>query len=356
MTLRTRLLLGYGYLVLLIVLAAGGAAVGFFDLSRGIDRILEENVRSLTSATNMLEALERQDSATLAALVEPGVQPEIKADLEEADASFAEAFAAARGNVTIEGEEKLLTQIGQDYEAYVELRDELLVQQPVRPLVAYNRETFPTFIAVKRSVLELVEMNRAAMVEADQRARQAAMQNGVWLGILVMIALLSLVFLSRALRKYLIARLTYFKQVSEAIADGDNKLRLKAGYDDELGSIARHFNAAIDAQEDLRAAAQGMLNQQRQLLIGALENFPSAVALVGLDGSVVASTMDADTLDCVLHHRRWVQNEGRDLLEEFVPGDERPTGVASDAHGPDVRFELLVADGKRVVGWLATVE
>ncbi len=355
MSLRTRLLLGYGYLVLLIVLAAGGAAVGFFDLSRGIDRLLQENVRSLTAATNMLVALERQDSATLAALVQPGVEPEIREDLDEADAAFADALAAAKGNITIEGEEKLLVEIDKDYEEYVELREILLARRLDNPLAAYDSDVHPTFNEVKESVLEVLTMNRTAMVEADQQARQTAMQNGVWLGILVTIALLSLVFLSRALRKFLIARLTYFQQVSEAIAQGDNKRRLKIGYDDELGSIARYFNAAIDAQEHLRAEAQGKLNQQRQILLGALEQLGEPVTLVGLDGSVIASTMDSDTLDCVLAQRRWVQTEGRELKDEYVEGDDPPEGVAVAEEGEEVRFRLLVAHQKRVVGWLAVV-
>lgn len=257
MSLRTRLLIGYGYLVLLIVLAAGGAAIGFFDLSRGIDRILQENVRSLTAATDMLEALERQDSATLAALVQPGVGPEIRQGLDHADIAFAESLADAKGNLTVEGEEKLLAQIEQEYNRYTELREALLARRLESPLAAYNEETFALFVHVKQSVLDLIEMNRLAMVEADRQARQTAMQNGVWLGVLVALALLSLIFLSRALRRVLISRLTSFEKVSEAIAAGDAKRRLEVGYKDELGSIARHFNAAIDAQEHLRQEAQG---------------------------------------------------------------------------------------------------
>jgi hypothetical protein len=355
MSLRTRLLLGYGYLVLLIVLAAGGAAVGFFNLSKGIDQILQENVRSLTSATEMLESLERQDSATLAALVQGGVDPEVRDDFAEASATFEKALADARGNVTIEGEEELLGEIGRDYDDYVELRQSLLSQEHEQPLVAYNQQTHPTFNEVKQSVLELLEMNRAAMVVADRTARQEALQNGVWLGILVTVALLSLILLSRALHKYLISRLTYFKQVSEAIAAGDTRRRFQLGYSDELSSIARHFNAAIDAQEELRSQAQGKLNQQRQLLIGVLEQWPAPVALIGLDGSLIASTMGKDSLDDILGQRRWIQTDGRDLLSVHKVGDEAPEAGVELASGKMVRFRLMVAGEKRPVGWLATL-
>ncbi|MFW6057719.1 MAG: HAMP domain-containing protein [Persicimonas sp.] len=354
MSLRLRLLLGYGYLVLLIVLAAGGSAVGFFDLSRGIDRILDENVRSLGSATEMLGALERQDSVTLAALVRGGADDELREDFDRADASFNEALEAARANITIDGERALLERIDRDYDTYIELREELIAQPPSSPLAVYHRQTHPRFDSVRTSVIELIEMNREAIAEADRQARQTALQNGVWLGVLVTIALLSLVLMSRALKEQLLARLTYFNKVIEAIAAGDTRRRLQVRSGDELGTIARHFNAAVDTQEELRAEAQGRLNEQRQLLLGVLDHWSEPVALLGLDASVIASTMDDDTLDILAMHSDWVREDGRALLRDFDPGDEPPEASVPIEGGGEVHFRLLVAKGMRPVGWLCS--
>lgn len=196
MTLRLRLLLGYGYLVGLLLLATGSAMLGFFHLSESVDVILEENFNSITAAMRMLEALERQDSATLAALLEGrGEVPEMEAHEE----AFLAALEAAEGNVTEEAERPLLERLRRDFMAYREARDRLLAAQPASPLRAYNTRVFPVFSTAKSQVFELLDLNHQAMVEADREARQAALQNGAWLGFLVAVALISLVFLSRAL-------------------------------------------------------------------------------------------------------------------------------------------------------------
>ncbi len=354
MSLRLRLLLGYGYLVLLILLAAGGSAVGFFDLSRGIDRILDENVRSQGSAIEMLGAIERQDSATLAALVRGSADEELRAEFDRADASFDQALDAARANVTVEGEAELIERIDRDYDSYIELREELIAQPPPSPLAVYNRQIHPRFDEVRTSVIELIELNRDAIAEADRQARQAALQNGIWLGVLVTIALLSLVLMSRALKEQLLSRLTYINHVIGAIAAGDTRRRLQVRSDDELGTIARHFNTAIDTQDELRAEAQGRLNEQRQLLLGVIDHCSEPVALLGLDASIIASTMDEDTLDTLAMHSDWVHEDGRALLRDFDPGDEPPE-ASVPIEGGEAHFRLMVAEGVRPVGWLCSL-
>jgi nitrogen fixation/metabolism regulation signal transduction histidine kinase len=356
MSLRIRLLLGYGYLVLLIVLAAGGAAVGFFHLGGEIDRILTDNVESITQATHMLEALERQDSATLAALFEEGVAPDVQEDMQRSHQAFIEALDVAREHQTIEGEGELIDRLEHDYERYVELRAELVERPLARPLEAYEEQTFPIFAAVKQSVIDLLDLNREAMVQAEEDARQAAIQYGVWLGILVTIALLSLVFMSRSLRSLLISRLAYFKSVSEAIVHGDSQRRFQTRHNDELGVLAGHFNAALDTQERLRAEAQGQLNQQRQLLLGVLDQWNEPSAMFGFDGRLVATTADQEDVERFKQGRPWIQSEGRKLLADYEVGDDIPEGRLSLEDGKELRFRMLVARRVRAVGWLCTIE
>ena len=70
MNLRTRLLAAYGYLVVVMLAAAVAATLGFHAVGQGIGRVLDENVRSVRASIDMLETLERQDSAVLGVLLE----------------------------------------------------------------------------------------------------------------------------------------------------------------------------------------------------------------------------------------------------------------------------------------------
>ena len=105
MKLRVRLLVGYGYLVALLLLTAGSGMLGFLQLSEGIDVILEENFRSISASTHMLEALERQDSATLLLLLDEQTD---RADMERFQKAFSDALEEAQANITEDDEEEEL--------------------------------------------------------------------------------------------------------------------------------------------------------------------------------------------------------------------------------------------------------
>lgn len=355
MSLRTRLLLGYGYLVLLILITAASAAVGFFELSKGIGGVVDNNFRSVTAASEMLGALERQDGATLRALVDPKRTSASRSTLGEADDAFDAAYTKATKSATLDGETKRLAAIHASYADYQHARTQLVGTLPQRPLLEYNRDVYGKFKGVRAQVFRLLDLNQQAIIAADRRARRTSVQNGVWLGILVTLSLLSLVFLSRALQRHFLSRLAHFREVSEAIAEGESRRRLKPGGDDELGLIAEHFNAAIDTQKHLRAEAQGQLNQQRQLLIGALTQRDEPVALVGLDGVVVASTLAGEATLALEAHRGWVGDEGREVLKAYESGMAAPRHDLELGEGKVLVFELLVAQKSRPVGWLVRV-
>ena len=67
-TLRTKMLLGFTPLLILMIGLALWAVVMFARLGNNIDVILRENYRSALAAQNMKEALERMDSASLSAI------------------------------------------------------------------------------------------------------------------------------------------------------------------------------------------------------------------------------------------------------------------------------------------------
>lgn len=346
MNLRTRLLTGYGYLVTLLVIGAAAAAIGFQQLGHSIRLVLDENVQSLRASTQMLEALERQDSALLGILLG---DPQAAELLAAAELAFAEAYAEAEGNITIAGEAPLLDQIGHGYEGYILARNALVQAVPEHPLRAYNEQVFPRFSAVKAGVIRLLDLNHEAMVDADEATRQQARRHALGHGLLVTVALLSLGFVSQHLRHHLLDRLSELRRVAAAVAAGERWRRAPGGEEDELGVVARQLNEALDAEAALEGAMSAHLNEQRQLLLGLLHSLGEPAALLGLDRELMASTLDNHALLSVL--------EAAASLPDGVvadPTSQAPIEVALRDAG--VRFRRLLASGVRPVGWLATVE
>ena len=343
MRIRTRILVGYGYLVGLLVLGAASAAIGFQQLGAAIDRVLAENIDSVRASIAMLESLERQDSATLRLLIEG--EPRSEA-LDAADEAFQKALATAAANVTIAGESGAVAAIRTANRRYLEARTTLLTIGHERPLEAYEAETFPRFDEVKTAVFALAEMNQRAIESADREVQRMARRRAILHGALATLALLSLAVLSRELGRTVLGRLGELESTARHLAAGDLDRRLAAGVDDELGQVATVLNELLDRQQEVAATSRGLVRQQRQLLLAVVAALPEPAAVLTRSGSLVASTL-GDGLDSRL-------GAAAGLLT--VAEDEASTTrgpVQVECGGADFHLTPLVAPPDRRVGWLA---
>lgn len=344
MTLRLRLLLGYGYLIALLLLAAGSAIFGFLHLSESVDVVLEENLFSINASMRMLESLERQDSATLASLLGGEDHGD---ELAELEAVFRGALDEAEANITEEPEPAILAAIRSDFATYLEHRDALLGERPAQPLHAYNERVFPAFQEVKRGVLELLEINQGAVIEADRSAKAAAVRSSAWLGFLVAVALLSLVFLSRALQRHLLTRLQELRRDTAALV-GRREQRLSVTGSDELAQVAHHVNELLDQFQASEAAHRGRLAQERRALLGLVGTLGRGAAVYDPSGRLLAAAAAAgDEPPAEIH--RWI---GKEHAERPAGGDGPQSARVDTAAGPYRVEPLRTAEG-RPVGWLA---
>lgn len=345
MTLRVRLLLGYGYLVALLLLATGSAMLGFLELSESVDVVLEENLYSIHASMRMLEALERQDSATLAALLDDDPR---RGELQRQDDAFHAALEEAQANITESAEQPVLQRIRETFGRYRRQRDELIRESPERPLRAYNERVFPAFRDVKLGVLELLEINQQAVIEADRRTRETALRGGAWLGLLVAVALVSLVFLSRALQRRLLSRLHDLRHDLAALG-GVRQRRLRVSGDDELTQVARHVNELLDDLQEEKVRHRGRLAEERGALLGVLRHLGEEAVLYDLSGRLMATGAGGEeTAHPEL--REWIVTQGRELLD--ADGGEDDQGIQVQAEGNTRRLFLLRTGEGRPVGWL----
>lgn len=348
MKLRTRLLLGYGYMAVLVLLTAGGAAFGFFSISEAIDRILSENFRSVTASVEMMEALEHQNTMTMSALL---TRENIEEGLLLSDQTFYAALGRAEANATIEGEAELLEEVRANYAGYVEVRNATLSQRHAQPLRAFSEAIFPSYIQARQQTFELLDRNHQAIIEADRNARMTALQTAGWLGLLVTVALVSMVFLARALQSKILLRLEELNEVAEAILVGEHWRRFDMRENDELGVVSRQLNAALDARDELQAEMRGRINQQKQLVLGLIWGLPGERMLVGLDSHLIASTWTVEHHEVVEATLGWVRERRREILEDFRQTHE-PAVIEAQFEGVNVEIRLLATQDGRPVGWL----
>ncbi|MCU0579945.1 MAG: PAS domain-containing sensor histidine kinase, partial [Desulfobacterota bacterium] len=227
MTLKKKILTGYGVAFILLGLVVAWAVSNLIALGQASEAILRENYRSILAAENMIDALERQDSAVL--LMFLGDSPTGRRQFRENEADFLMWLVRAKDNITISGEEKLLQTIESGYARYRELfaeGDTVESRPPVLPLHRYYRERiYPLFAAVRRDCQQLRRINETAMYGASEKAGSVA-GRAIWSTVaLAAAALFIALFFSLFLSGRIARPLRLFMAAARRITSGDYAVR-----------------------------------------------------------------------------------------------------------------------------------
>jgi len=185
-----------GFLILSLMLALAGAWSVFELRSTGfyVQDLLDDNYRSIHAAREMIEALEREDSAILMLLL--GEWTEGRAMLMKADSVFRDKLAFAYTNITVTGEQANLDTISARYKSYVNLWERPIVDTPKEGnLQWYFSIVHKSFLAVKASVNDLYNLNNQAMYQTSSDLKQRS-NRAVMPGLIAIFAalLFSLIF------------------------------------------------------------------------------------------------------------------------------------------------------------------
>jgi methyl-accepting chemotaxis protein len=178
MKIRTKILLGF--LILAVMLAAAGAysIYELTSLSASVQKLLDDNYKSITASKQMIEALEREDSGIL--LLLSGKWKEGRSTIVDADENFKHFLAVAGNNVTIPGEKNFIEKIHAAYNVYRSNWDRPIVGTDYEGnLNWYFEKVHREFNEAKEAVQELMALNDKVMYQTasnlKNRARRAIM-------------------------------------------------------------------------------------------------------------------------------------------------------------------------------------
>ena len=245
MTLKKKILTGYGVAFLLMGLVVVWAIANLVSLGQATNAILSENYKSILAAENMLDALERQDSALLLALL--GDKEAGTAQFRNKEADFIAWLARANDNITIDGETELIDAIKsgyadyrQQFAAFTDRHDEPL--NAGSGLSHYQQIFFPTFMKVREACIGLRNLNEKTMYAASLKANNVA-GRAIWSTALIAVTalIIALVF-SIFLADRITQPIKSFMKASRTISAGDYTVAVPVETDDELGNLAREFN------------------------------------------------------------------------------------------------------------------
>lgn len=295
MSLRQKLALGFGGILVVI------AVIGVHNISRitalgqSIDVILRENYRSVVACQEMKEALDRMDSGAVFVLL--GAEEKGNEQIAKHEVMFEKGLQVEVNNITLpleRGKVERLMHLFQQYRSSIKTMGNPAIGREARRRT-YFSELLPLFQQIKETADDIQRMNQENMVAMDQRARRQAVvgQRQMYIMLLAATAL-SAAFLYLT-GGWILRPITRLIRSAEEIRQGNLDLVVQSTSRDEIGQLSEAFNAMAASLREFRRTDQAKLLRVQRATQQALNSLPDVIAVLDLDGVIEVSTEAART-------------------------------------------------------------
>lgn len=288
-TLKGKISLVYLSLVVLIAVVGTTASVNLFNLSRAIDNLMIANYKSIHAATNMMEAIERQDSAVLIYInVDTKKGKDLFADNNE---EFLKWYNVNANNITEKGEKELIDTIKTSYTNYVKLfldLQEIRSSQGIdRAVDFYNTRMMPDFVNTKNELKQLSQLNEKAMFRSKDLATENA-KNSMYLVIGVSIlAIIGGYVVSRFFTNRFLMPISSLTQTMKSIKAGDLNQQANIITKDEIGELAQEFNNMTKRLQQYEQSTLGKILAEKNKSLAIVKSISEPLLVLDPDYRIV---------------------------------------------------------------------
>jgi len=291
--LRQKLSLGFGGLLLIILIIGIQSISHLTQLGQSIDVILRENYRSVIACQEMKESLERMDSGTLFVLL--GEKEKGTELIQKNEAAFEKALQAELNNLTLPEEGKKAHHLQDLFKRYRATLHEMQgIGTPVhQKRNAYFSKLFPVFVQIKETADEILQMNQRNMSDANERARRSAASARRQMYILLLAGMLVAVGFVLFTGRWILRPINRLIRSAEEIKQGNLELVVQSNSRDEIGQLSDAFNEMASALRESRRNDQTRLTRIQRATEQTFNSLPDAVAIVDPGGKVDVATETA---------------------------------------------------------------
>jgi len=293
LSLRHKLLVGFGGLLLIMALIGIRGIMQVSDLRGAIQAIMSENYRSVVACQDMKEAIERIDDGALFLLL--GYRQDGLIAINRNVAEFEKALDIEQHNITMPGEGEQAAQLQALFNEYKSLmvtwEDSPLSSQDLKRI--YFTELKPLFTQIKDTAERILSMNQLNMHQASQQARyKAAQARREMYALLVLGAFLAVgyVFL---MGKWILRPIKRLTSSVDEIRQGNLDLVVASDARDEIGHLSEAFNEMTVSLREARRSDEARLLRLQHSAQQTFNSLPNVVAIADLDGTIEMATETA---------------------------------------------------------------
>ncbi len=355
--LRQKLSLGFGGLLVILLLVGGLSIVLLGRYSETLERVFRENYDSVLYGQRMRQTVEELDNAAQFKLWGEGVADEQRANV--LIQQFQENLAKEEANITLPNERELVESLhtqwygaGTDPGYKRDIRQ--FLGEPGGDISArerYRQRLFPASMKLKDTAQQVIDINVKNMGFANGDVQSSAIhaKRMMWTLIIagVVLAVLFIVVLGQSILRPLLS----LTKSAREIERGNLDLVVQARSKDEVGQLAEAFNSMTAKLREFRRSDRAKLFRMQRTTQLSVNSLPDGIAIINPDGTIelandaarklfglqpdtpissIATAPLADLYRKAVEERKTIQAKGYEGAIQIFNGQERfylPTAV-----------------------------
>lgn len=288
-TLKGKISLVYLCLVIMTAVVGSVSVINLYKLSGAIDGLMTANYKSIKAVSNMMEAVERQDSAMLI-YINNDRQKGIDIFTDN-NREFMEWFDIERNNITESGEKELVGNIGSYYSGYVKSffqLQEIRNSRGLEPAMDfYNSTVASSFAKLKQEMKALSSLNETAMFEGKTGATESSRDSMNIIIALTALAIFGGLFIARFSTNRFLKPIYSLTQTMKLVKAGDLNKQAIIGSRDEIGELAQEFNNMTKRLQQYEQSTLGKLLAEKTKSIAIVNSISEPLIVLDNDYRIV---------------------------------------------------------------------
>lgn len=290
--LRAKLWIGFGGLLLILLLVSALSIVVLTRYSQALERVFRENYNSAVYCQQMNQSLDE-----LNARAQRMLWSDVEGELLPAEASAILQFESNLnhqvGNVTLPGERELtdrLATLWGQYKGEYRRFDSAGVADRRQ---MYSRELLGRYDELKRVAERVAGMNMSNMVSVDGNVKRTLLSVRRALLVLLIVGIALAASLVAAVGATILRPLHALIRAARQIETGNLELNVPVNSRDEIGQLIEAFNAMASRLRELRRHDDARLARTQRTTQLAIDSLPDAVLVISPDGQIEIANQTA---------------------------------------------------------------
>ena len=366
-TFGRKILLGYGVIILLLIIIVSLAEYHIFRLGSASQEILKENYESILASENMIGAIERQDSSIILRLLEKSNQT--LEQFKKNEGIFYQWLARAKDNITIQGEVDILNRIEEGYASFLALfiRLEKLntaltngnAVQLKEAVELYRDEIHNQFLKIRNDCIALRELNQNMMYQASANARGLASRSAIsTLVVGIVVVIFGLAF-SLIILRIVIRPVKSLTSAAVQVGSGNLSVTIPKTAGDEIGILALEFNKMVKSLREFQDMNVSQIVSEKKKSEAIVRSIKDGIIIcdskmrITSINSIAGHIFGVSESDVINKPLLEVTRQETlfEYLQETIKGetpsiDEDVITVAVDGHEKHYRFAILPIKGE----------